>query len=99
MDHGTEHRQAAIEHGFRRLMATVGVVMMTTPSAELAVQLWYGERPHSFLQAGLFLVGLLTLAHAVTRYSIPLPRINPPDLRLRSTHSPGEPVWSPDSKD
>ena len=80
-------------------MATVGVIMMATPSAEFFVQLSYGERPHLMLLSGLFLVGLLSLLHALSRRPLPLAGMNPPDLRLRSGHSPGEPVWSPDPRD
>ena len=80
-------------------MATVGLIMMGTPAAEFTIQLWYGERPHLLLLSGLFLVGLLSLSHALSRRPTSLEGFNPPDLRLRSEHSPGESVWSPDPRD
>jgi len=88
-----------IDRGLRRLMATVGVIMMLAPSSELVVQLWYHERPHILLLSGLFLVGLLALSHALSRRRVPLFDLTPPDLRLHSGHTTGESIWSPDPRD
>lgn len=88
-----------LDRGLRRLMATVGVIMMVAPSSELVVQLWYHERPHILLLSGLFLVGLLALSHALSRRRVPLLHLTPPDLRLHSGHTSGESIWSPDPRD
>lgn len=80
-------------------MATVGLIMMATPTAEFFIQLRYGERPHLLLLSGLFVVGLLGLLHALSRRPGPLSRFDPPDLRFRAQHTPGEPVWTPDPRD
>src|SRR5437867_4260720 len=88
-----------IDRGLRRLMASVGVIMMVTPSSELMVQLWYHERPQILLLSGLFLVGLLALSHALSRRRVPLLHLTPPDLRLHSAHTSGESIWSPDPRD
>jgi hypothetical protein len=91
--------ESKLDRGFRRLMTTVGVIMMLAPAAELTVQLVYQERPHILLLAGLFLVGLLTMSHALSRESVSFPGWTPPDLRLRRQHVRGEPFWPPDPED
>ncbi len=53
--------------GPRNLMATIGVLLMATPTAELAVQVYNEERPHFALLGGLFVIGLLTISHALSR--------------------------------
>jgi hypothetical protein len=95
----TARRESSLDRGVRRLMVTVGLIMMATPSAEFFIQLSYDERPHLLLLSGLFLVGLLSLLHALLRRPLPLAGMNPPDLRLRAEHTHGEPVWSPDPRD
>ena len=62
------------DRGVRRLMATVGILMMAAPTAELVVQLHYQERPHILLLGGMFLVGLLALSHGLSRRPEPRPR-------------------------
>jgi hypothetical protein len=48
-------------------MGVAGLLLMATATAELAVQLFYGERPHLMLLGGLFLVGVLAVSRAVSR--------------------------------
>jgi cell division protein FtsW (lipid II flippase) len=99
MTRGTDQQESPFDQGLRKLMVLVGLILIVTSSGELFVQLWYQERPHIMLLAGLFLVGLLTLAQGVSRNPLTRRALSPPDLRLRSGGNPGEPVWSPDPRD
>lgn len=99
MDRPVNRPENTVERGFHRLMMMVGGVMMITPTAELAVQVHYHERPQVLLLGGFFLVGVLTVSHALSRGAEPRPGESPRGSMLRTRHRTGDPLWVPDSKD
>ncbi len=82
----------------RRLIGVAGLLLMATATAELAVQLFYGERPHLMLLGGLFLLGVLAVSHTVSRR--PAAGAGAPNAASTPSHRsippPGIPVWPQD---
>ena len=66
--------------------------MVVAPAAEIIVQLAFGERPQIFLLAGFFLVGILTVTHALPPRS---PRLYG-GTGFRTPTISGEALWQPD---
>ena len=80
-------------------MLSVGVVMMVTPTAELAVQLTYGERPQILLLGGFFLVGLLTVSNSLKRRAMQVPHLSPPAIRPGKAHLSSDAIWTAGRKE
>ena len=87
-----------MERGFRRLMLSVGCVMMITPTAEMVVQLSFGERPQVLLLGGFFLVGLLTVSHSLSSRPAARSRLAPPGVQLRTERRRGDALWVPEDE-
>lgn len=77
-------------------MIVIGLVLVATPLAELAVQLTYGERPQILFPGGFCLIGILTVSHATRSRSAPGEKCREPAPLSCYRHVAGDALWLPE---
>jgi len=88
--------ESGLDRGLKKLMILIGLVLVATPLAELAVQLSYGERPQILLLGGFCLIGILTVSHATRGRPSRNEKRSASDPKPRDRHLAGDALWLPE---